>query len=110
MKTADEPAAIIDLSGASGASYRFRKMDRPDSLPASGGNFVCTTGQGAQLTLVCAGTASNLGQARETCATALSQHGATELYTRLNVTAAVREAEHLDIVALHPPTWTVWPN
>src|SRR4051812_20928095 len=96
-RPSDPGNAFIDLVGASGATYRFRRVAALDQLPASGGNFVCTRGEGAALELVCAGVVSSLSLCRETCAQALSAYGATDFYVRLNIVGSTRELEHQDI-------------
>jgi hypothetical protein len=94
---------VLDLTGASGAVYRFRLVGDLNDLPVMAGNFVCVRGDGGG-EIVCCGTARSLVQARGVWAAAVKEHKADQLYVRLNVSRSLREAEHEDIVqAARPP-------
>lgn len=88
--------AFIDISGASGANYRFRLWpDGTAHLPVAG-NFVVVLGGPDRVLVI--GMTNDLSQARS----ATKAAGETHVYTRLNVARATREAEHADLVAHHP--------
>ena len=95
-------SALLDLAGASGAVYRFRRHEAPGALPAIAGNFVAVESQTGKV--VCCGAVDSLAFARDPWDTAVARHGADRLYVRYNVARTTREAEHADLVtALKPP-------
>lgn len=90
----------IELKGASGAVYRYKLAEDADPRTTIAGNFVYLNADGAVLL---AGETNNLIAANERWSEAVVRHGATGLYTRLNVSGASRAEEHADIIAaLHP--------
>lgn len=96
---------FIDLRGASGAAYRFRRAD-PAALPATAGNFVYAREEGGQLVVVGCGTALSLTSAAGLQRNLADLHGESDLFIRLNVARAVRQGEHEDIVAQAKPPAT----
>lgn len=97
---------FVDLQGASGARYRFRRADLA-ALPAMAGNLVVASGAPGRLKVRFCGAARSLAQAAPAIAQALSAHRGARLYIRLNVARTTREAEHADLVAgLNPETQT----
>jgi hypothetical protein len=94
---------IIDLRGASGAAYRFRRAD-PAALPATAGNFVYAREEGGELVVLGCGTALSLSAAAGLQRNLVDSHGEADLFIRLNVARAVRQGEHQDIVEhIKPP-------
>lgn len=93
---------FIDLPGASGARYRFRRA-APAELPPTAGNLVVATGQGGRLKVLLCGAARSLSKAAPAAAEALKASRDARLYVRLNVARTTREAEHQDIVAAVAP-------
>ena len=91
---------FIDLEGASGAKYRFRLW--PDGTPhlPTGGNFVYVRQEQRGFTVLVVGESNDLSQARAQWPEAV-RRGATHAFTRLNVSRAVRTAEHQDLAAHH---------
>jgi hypothetical protein len=89
---------FIDLTGASGTQYRFRRAALGD-LPATAGNLVVISGPPARPKALLCTVAASLSRATPAAAEALRVHRDARLYVRLNVARAVREAEHADIVA-----------
>lgn len=90
----------IELKGASGAVYRYKLAEDADPRTTIAGNFVYLDGKGV---VVFAGEANNLIGANARWSEAVTRHGATHLYTRLNVSGASRADEYADIViALDP--------
>lgn len=94
----------IEFKGASGAAYRFRLAENGDPKTTISGNFIYIRDADAQPQVIYAGATTNLSAGvREKWDEAVNSHGATHIYTRLNIANAAREQELLDIVeALHP--------
>ena len=92
---------FLDVPGASGAHYRFRRVDR-DGLPPGGGNLVAVGGAPPHRRLLLCGTARSLVRAAPALEAALANPAAA-VFVRLNVARAAREAEHADIVAAVRP-------
>jgi hypothetical protein len=88
---------FVDLQGASGQTYRFRKWPPAGHHLPIAGNFALVRTRTREV--VGLGIVDNLADVR-------SQIGDLQpgvaVYTRLNVSRAHREAEHLDLVAAHP--------
>ena len=94
----------IDLRGASGEIYRYRCAEGGDTRTPTGGNFVYVTIKDEDVTVLYAGASPSLVTgAQERWNEALSRHGATHLYYRLNVAAAARARELADLIAGHGP-------
>lgn len=94
----------IDLKGASGTTYRFMRVRNDRPLSPMGGNYVYARGEGNDCEVVFLGEAPNLMTgARELWDRAVREHGASELFMRLNVTGRVRQAEQGDILSSFTP-------
>ena len=89
---------FVDVVGASGTSYRFRRTTPPD-LPAMAGNLVVASGPPDRLKVLLCGAADSLAHGAPAATELLQAHRDARLYVRLNVARAAREAEHADIVA-----------
>jgi len=93
---------FLDVPGASGARYRFRRTAL-DALPVNAGNVVAVEGKaGKARYLLCAATRS-LARAETALREALGDQRSAAVYVRLNVARTVREAEHADIAAAVEP-------
>jgi hypothetical protein len=94
----------IEFRGASGAAYRFRLAENGDPKTTISGNFIYVRAAAPQPEVVYAGATTNLASGvREKWDEAVKDHGATHIYTRLNIASAARDQELSDIVeALHP--------
>jgi hypothetical protein len=95
---------FIDLEGASGASYRFRLW--PEGAPHQpiAGNYVCVrpdSDRTGGYAVAHVGETTDLSRARLEMPKALRAPGVF-VYTRLNVSRAIRTAEHEDLAARHP--------
>lgn len=89
----------IDLRGASGEIYRYRCAEGGDTRTPTGGNFVYVAIEGDAVRVLYAGASPSLtAGAQERWSEALSRHGATHLYFRLNVAGAARDRELADII------------
>lgn len=97
------PRAFVDLAGASGAVYRFERIDDLAKLPAIAGNFVYMRGAGKAATVICVGAAESLFKAGDQLPEAKRTHNAEGLYIRRNVSRLTRGNEHADIVEKHHP-------
>jgi hypothetical protein len=95
---------LIEFKGASGAAYRFRLAENGDPKTTISGNFIYVRAVDANPTVVYAGATTNLASGvREKWEEAVKEHGATHIYTRLNIASAARQQELEDIVqGLHP--------
>lgn len=90
---------FIDLTGASGASYRFRLWPEGTShVPIAGNYAYVRVSEHEPPTVIAVGETNDLSKARVGWAK-VSKRGATHVYLRLNVPRAVREAEHSDLAA-----------
>ncbi len=99
--------SFLDLAGASGATYRFQRVDRIDQLPAIAGNFAYVRGEGTDMTVVCCGTAETLLRAADPWPEAIQTHQAEAIFVRLNVSWKTRGQEHEDIVRTYAPAMIV---
>ena len=94
-----------ELTGKSGARYRYTSFEEERFLPPAGANFVIAriTKEGPRV--VYAGETDNLANQtwRGALEKARAAYGDAAILTRLNVTRAVREAERTDLIAEHEP-------
>jgi hypothetical protein len=89
---------FVDLTGASGTEYRFRIWpDGTAHLPIAG-NYVFLKAEPEGFTVLLVGATNDLSRARADRAK-VAKHGASHVFTRLNVARTVRTAEHEDLVA-----------
>jgi hypothetical protein len=90
---------ILDVRGASGASYRFTRFRDGNPLSAMGGNFIyAREGTDGPVVLFAEEAQNLLTGARVHWERAVREHGADGLYTRLNISEGVRRREHADII------------
>ena len=94
---------LLDLQGASGATYRFRLIADPGALPATSGNYVYVRFRGATPQVLACGAVNTLGAAARGWDEAVRAHAVAALYIRLNVARAARDQEHADLVAKYRP-------
>ena len=76
---------LLDLTGASGADYRFRRVEDPARLPTTAGNFLYVRWRGSTPQVLCCGAVNSLVEASDRWDFAVRSHGAQGLYVRLNV-------------------------
>ena len=95
----------IDLKGASGAVYRFSLFKDGRPLSPMGGNYAFVREEGDEAVVLLTGEAQNLmTDARQRWDEAVAMHGATHIFSRLNITERVRKSEEADLSAgLKPP-------
>jgi hypothetical protein len=93
---------FLDVPGASGAQYRFRRSTMAE-LPMTAGNVIAVVGAPAKRRFLVCGAARSLNRAAPEIEAALRETRKAQLYIRLNIARAVREAEHADIVAAVRP-------
>ena len=96
---------IIDLPGASGATYRFRLWAHGASHPPTAGNYACVRVEGDRTEILGVGDALDLSRVPDLLPKRL-RDSAPLIYTRLNVARATRTAEHDDLVKVHGPVKT----
>jgi len=87
---------FLDVLGASGTPYRFRRA-APAELPATAGNLLVATGNGARPKVVFCGYSRSLAHAAPRIAETLKASKNAQLFVRLNVARTVREADLPDI-------------
>lgn len=97
---------FVDLRGASGSLYRFRRWPEGGAHPPIAGNYVVLREEPEGFKVLVAGVTSNLSQAAAECRKVLAKEAGAQLFTRLNVARALRGAEHDDIVAHYNPAVT----
>ncbi len=97
--------SYVDLQGASGAVYRYRSAGEGDPKTAMSGNFCYVAGDGGDKRVVFLGQTDNLMTgARARWTEACNKHGASQLFIRLNISAAARSSELEDLLgSLTPP-------
>ena len=97
--------SYLDLYGASGAAYRFARIENATPPTAHSGLYLYVREAPEQPPVVVfLGEAENLMTGvRGRWTEAQDQHGATALFTRLHVGAAARRAELLDILSAATP-------
>lgn len=88
---------FIDICGASGSAYRFRRWPTAGKHPPIAGNFVLVA-EGSRDVLAI-GVTEDLSRAPLVLEAAAKE---AELFTRLNISRRTREAEHADLALLHP--------
>jgi hypothetical protein len=88
---------FIDVRGASGSTYRFRRWPERGSHQPMAGNYVLVTRSPRKLVAV--GVLEDLSQAPVVLGERLK---GCDLYTRLNIARRLREAEHEDMAREHP--------
>jgi hypothetical protein len=89
---------FVDLQGASGAQYRFRRAHLAE-LPAMAGNAIVAAGSPSKLKVLFCGATRSLAGAAPKIGERLAGRRGARLYVRLNVARTTREAEHADLVA-----------
>lgn len=89
--------AFIDLRGASGQLYRFRLWPEGEAHPPIAGNYAIARTDGGGVKVLMVNLSNDLSGARPK-----SKDRAGQIYTRLNVSRALREAEHADLAAAYP--------
>jgi hypothetical protein len=88
---------FVDLRGASGGSYRFRLVAKGDTPLRIAGNYAIVQWKSGRCSVAHLGVTNDLSKMRE--APPPSGRGPFHHYIRLNVSRAVREAEHEDMLA-----------
>lgn len=101
----------IDISGASGARYRFMRVREGRPLSPMGGNFLFARQTGSRFEMIYAGEVQNLMKdARERWREAVERYQVSDLYTRLNISERVRKVEHADILEAERPPMNETPD
>lgn len=94
--------SIIDLRGASGATYRFRLWAEGTAHPPLAGNYACVRLRGEEVEVLGVGDTPDLSRLREDLPKRIRE-ASPGIYTRLNVARSTRTAEHEDLVAVYGP-------
>ncbi len=95
----------IDCRSTSGEYLRFALFKEGRPLSPMAGNFVYVAGEDEAMEVVYVGETDNLAKhAQDRWAEAERAFGAGGLYTRLNITAAVRRREHAELLHVYTPS------
>jgi hypothetical protein len=92
---------VVDVQGRSGATYRFRHAPSSAELPAHAGNFILVEPSAGRPKVLACGTRGSLIELAGPWGDLTA--GGAEIYIRLNVSRATRQAEHDDLVAQLAP-------
>jgi hypothetical protein len=94
----------IDCRSTTGEYLRFALFKEGRPLSPMAGNFVYVRGEDEGLEVVYVGETDNLAKhAQDRWTEAERSQGASGLYTRLNITAAVRRREHAELLSAYTP-------
>jgi hypothetical protein len=94
----------IDCRCTSGEYLRFALFKEGRPLSPMAGNYMYVREEGESLAVVYLGETENLAQhAQERWAEAADSFGASGIYTRLNITAAARRRELIDLMGAYEP-------
>jgi len=94
---------FVDITGASGTSYRFRLAADAAALPDAAGNFVFVRQEDGRAHIVGSGSAGNLAVAAKLWARAVAEQQADSLYFYLSIARRMRTEVHEDIAEKHHP-------
>jgi len=100
-------STFIDITGASGTRYRFRRIEGPTQFPATAGNSIFMRADPGGDEMMACGAVSSLARAATAWSTAAAEHQADTIYIRLNVSRTIRLGEHEDIVAERAPVLVI---
>lgn len=96
---------FIDIPGASGNAYRFRRWPSSGAHAPIAGNFALVAERTRKILAI--GVTDDLSRARQNL-DALPR--GTALFTRLNVARRLREVEHADLTLLHADASRIIPG
>jgi hypothetical protein len=97
---------FIDLQGASGASYRFRRRAEGASHLPTAGNYVLVQEAANGFKVLTVGASTDLSLIRPP-GKPRSNRKPAHLFTRLNIARSARTFEHEDLVAHYKPSEVV---
>ena len=100
---------FVDLKGASGQAYRFRRAPAGAAHVPTAGNFAVLKIEARGFKMLALGMSLDLSTA-EAEGRVADPKGVGQLYTRLNIARATRVAEHEDILAQYNPPVVVDPK
>lgn len=93
----------IECRTRSGESLRFVLQGAGPPLSRRAGNFLYVRGEGAGLEVLYAGETDDLAEHAQDRWTEAQALGATAIYVRLNLTAALRRLELAELVSVYEP-------
>ena len=88
---------FVDLTGASGATYRFRRLPAGETHQRIAGNYAVLKSRAGGFSVRLVGASDDLSQVRAECPPGMLK--GAQLYVRLNVPRGPREAEQADLAA-----------
>jgi hypothetical protein len=108
MQQRDDVKPFVDLAGASGEMYRFRRAE--GGLSPIGGNFVYVREEAGETKVVCCGKARSLVSVLmgRVWTSDESAQPDDALYIRLNAASSTRNAEHEDLIAGLPRQFVIY--
>lgn len=93
----------LDFTGESGTLYRYHVHEDDRAPSPAGGNYLYVKMSGADAQVIYAGETESLYRGLRSDWSEAREHGATDIFLRLNVTGDVRRAEKADLVAHYKP-------
>jgi hypothetical protein len=87
---------FIDLQGVSGAAYRFRLWPEGAAHLPMAGSYACVKQEAEGFSVLWVGECNDLSQLRSELPKPV-QRAVTHVFTRLNVSRALRLTEHTDL-------------
>lgn len=90
---------FVELQGATGATYRFRLWAVGAAHLPIAGNYAVVRHAPDGFSVVTTDVSDNLSTVRQNLERTVAEQPGIQIYTRLNVSRAVRVAENEDIVA-----------
>lgn len=100
----------IEFNGASGAAYRFRLAENGDPKTTISGNFLFVREEADRVSVLYVGATDNLAAGvRLRWDEAVREHGASHIFTRLNIAGRARAEEMEDLVAALSPVMNTQP-
>jgi len=108
MQYREDVKPFIDLTGASGEVYRFRRLE--GGLSPIGGNFVYVREVDGETKVVCCGKARSLASVLMGRVWTADENAQADdaLYIRLNAVGRTRDAEHEDLIAGLPRQFVIY--
>ena len=98
---------FIDITGASGAVYRFDAIASAVAAPTVAGNFVFARLNGRTVEVICCGSTVSLNEVIGRWGAEIEPGDTQGIFVRLNTLRAARDREHKDIVEKHRPELVV---
>ena len=99
--------SFVDITGASGAIYRFDAIASAADVPAVAGNFIFARLGRHAVEVVCCGLTMNLNEMIGRWGSEIAPGDTQGIFIRLNTLRKARDREHKDIFDKHQPELVV---